>query len=102
VTTDANVSLYASNFLQASYDNTNVLPANTLRSHYLLQTVDGNEWDNEFCVVAIEDSTVVYFNLSAFDIDSVMYRSKSPPYRIVQWSSTTQTHFSLMSAKAAR
>lgn len=98
VTTDANVSLYASNFLQASYDNTNVLPANTLRSHYLLQTVDGNEWDNEFCVVAIENSAVVHFNLSAFDIDSAMYRSKS----IVQWSSTTQTHFSLMSAKAAR
>lgn len=72
VTTDANVSLYLSNYLQASYDNTNVLPTNTLRNHYLLQTVDSNEWDNEFCVVATDDSTLVNINMSVYDKDSVM------------------------------
>ena len=72
VISQSNISLYASNYLQASYDNTNVLPTNTLRNRYLLQTVDTNEKHNCFCIVGIEDSTLVYFNLSDYDKDSVL------------------------------
>ena len=71
VTTEANVSLYASNYISASYDITNVLPTATLGQQYLLQTVpqtvrsdyEGESLHSAFGVVALEDSTEVFIDL---------------------------------------
>ena len=71
VTTEANVSLYAANYLSASYDITNVLPTATLGQQYVLQTVPQtvrSDYEDEslhsvFGVVATEDSTEVFFEV---------------------------------------
>ena len=71
VTTEANVSLYASNYLSASYDITNVLPTATLGQQYVLQSVpqtvrsdyEGESLHSAFGVVATEDSTEVFFDI---------------------------------------
>lgn len=67
VTTEANVSLYASNYLSASYDITNVFPTATLGQQYLLQTVQSDYEESflhsAFGVVATEDSTEVFFDV---------------------------------------
>ena len=71
VTTEANVSLYASNYLSASYDITNVLPTATLGQQYVLQSVpqtvrspyEGESLHSAFGVVATEDSTKVFFDI---------------------------------------
>lgn len=65
VTTRAAVSLYASNYANASFDNTNVLPTDGLRRHYLIQTTGATVKNNEFCVLAVQDSTWVYIKMSA-------------------------------------
>ena len=62
VTTQASVSLYASNYASHTYDNTNVLPTVGLKEHYVLQTMGETIRNNEFCVVAVQDSTLVYIN----------------------------------------
>ena len=74
VTTRESVSLYASNYREASYDITNVLPTATLGQYYMLQTVtasDTSDWATTVGVVATEDSTEVIFNMSWIDEDSV-------------------------------
>ena len=71
VTTEANVSLYASNYISASYDITNVFPTATLGQQYVLQTMPQTvrseyEWESlhsAFGVVATEDSTEVFIEL---------------------------------------
>ena len=72
VTTNDDISLYASNYLSASYDNTNVLPTNTLRNYYVIQTSDSTVFENTLGIIAIEDSTMVYINLTAYNKDSTM------------------------------
>ncbi|MBO4599375.1 MAG: gliding motility-associated C-terminal domain-containing protein [Bacteroidales bacterium] len=63
VTTTKDVSLYASNYSYASYDITNVLPTNALQSRYVLQSVDSCTFENEFCVVATQNNTLVYIDM---------------------------------------
>ena len=67
VTTDDDVSLYASNYIPASYDITNVLPTATLGQQYVVQTVPSNYEEeirhSAIGVVATEDSTEVFFNI---------------------------------------
>ena len=61
VTSGAPISLYASNYISASYDNTNILPTSSLRSNYIIQsasTITHPRNGNEFCVVATE---ILYF-----------------------------------------
>ena len=74
ITTGENISLYASNYREASYDITNVLPTATLGQHYMVQTVtasDTSDWATTVGVVATEDSTEVIFNMSWIDEDSL-------------------------------
>ena len=63
ITTSRAVSLYASNFLNATYDITNVLPTDALRSHYVLQSADTCAFENEFCIVATQNNTLVYIDM---------------------------------------
>lgn len=72
VTTQDDVSLYASNYIAGSYDNTNVFPTNTLRSDYLLQSFGQTYLENEFCIIAPEDSTVVHIDMPVASTDSIV------------------------------
>ena len=80
VTTEA-ISLYASNFMAYSFDVADVLPTSSLGSNYVIQTFPGepgretmvrrsansrslSNQCSEFSVVAVEDNTTVYINLS--------------------------------------
>lgn len=62
VTTDT-VSVYACNFLATSFDATFVLPTESLRDDYIIQSIKTQvaEKPSEILVVAIEDSTIVDF-----------------------------------------
>lgn len=88
VTTEANVSLYASNYISASYDITNVLPTATLGQQYILQTMpqtvrteyEGESLHSALGVVAIEDSTEVFIEL-VFE-DSVVHHQMPTSYML--------------------
>ena len=56
VTSTAPVSLYASNYSNASYDATIVLPITGIGDDYIIQTFESNGL-REFCIVATEDNT---------------------------------------------
>ena len=69
VTADANISLYASNWKNKSFDATNVLPVTALYDHYLIQTYPGSDHEDKpqgshFAIIAAEDNTVVDIDLS--------------------------------------
>lgn len=61
LTTTDTVSVYASNFLTTSFDASFVLPTESLRDEYMIQTYKTKTADrpSEILIVAIEDSTVV-------------------------------------------
>ena len=76
VTSTADISLYASNYIYRSYDIATVLPTTALRSRYLSQNYTGgsNEGDavnnmtgSEIGVVAVEDGTEIRFELTESD-----------------------------------
>ncbi len=60
----ANISLFASNYKDKSFDATNVLPTPSLLDEYYIQTypptahADGSQ-GSHFCIVATEDNTVI-------------------------------------------
>ena len=58
VTSSAPISLYASNYSNASYDATIVLPITGIGDDYLIQTFESTGL-REFCVVATEDNTLL-------------------------------------------
>lgn len=59
VTTNMPVSLYASNYFDASYDVTNVLPTPTLGTDYVLQAYPDGQ--SEFAIIATQGSTKAYY-----------------------------------------
>lgn len=68
VATAAPVSLYASNYHDCSHDITGVLPTSALWVDYVLQSYQDTVTSllpayNEFCVVATQDSTMVYYQI---------------------------------------
>ena len=71
VTSRAKISLYASNYMSATYDITNVLPTNALQNKYVLQTFGVTLSNNEFCIVATENNTVVNIRMSASSTGSL-------------------------------
>lgn len=81
VTTAEPVSLYASHYQHYSHDITGVLPSSTIGNDYVLQSYQDTSAsplepkNNEFCVVATQDSTTVYYQIgdnSSAMTDSVL------------------------------
>ncbi len=73
VTSTKNISLFAGNYRDKSFDATIVLPTATLLKDYLIQTYppsnhdgDGDSEGSHFAIVAVEDgTTTVNYNLTA-------------------------------------
>jgi gliding motility-associated-like protein len=60
VTSTANISLYASNYIADSWDLCCVLPTSRLTSEYIVQDFPNNSnYNGGLCLVATEDSTVL-------------------------------------------
>ena len=66
VKADKPISLYASNYSDASYDATNVLPLNVLTGNYIIQTYEVSReeagYAKEFAVVATDNNTLIEIN----------------------------------------
>jgi len=70
VTSTAPISLFASNYKEASFDAANVLPKTALQTDYLIQCYTPSDHKNapqgtHFAIVAVEDGTEVSYTLSA-------------------------------------
>ncbi len=81
LTTSDTVSVYTSNFYQASFDASYVLPTAVLRDEYMVQTWESNHyyWPAQFLVLAVQDSTVVDINPTASCLNGV---SQGNPFTI--------------------
>lgn len=82
VTSTQPISLYASNYKEASFDAANVLPVAALQNEYLIQCYTPSDHGNKpqgshFAIVAVEDSTVVTYTLS----ESTNYSVKGQPVK---------------------
>lgn len=80
VTSTQPISLYASNYKEASFDAANVLPVAALQNEYLIQCYTPSDHNSKpqgshFAIVAVEDSTVVTYTLS----ESTNYSVKGQP-----------------------
>lgn len=64
ITATDTISCYASNFIDASFDITNVLPTPTLMEEYIVQTYPSNN-EVEFVILATENNTTVDITLTA-------------------------------------
>ena len=70
VTATKDISLFAGNYRDKSFDATNVLPTASLLDDYLIQTYPPSDHENKpqgshFAIVAVEDNTIVDYNLTA-------------------------------------
>jgi len=70
VTATKDISLFAGNFRKKSFDAANILPTSALLDDYLIQTYPPSDHENKpqgshFAIVAVEDNTVVDYNLTA-------------------------------------
>ena len=70
VTATKDISLFAGNYRDKSFDATNVLPTAALLDDYLIQTYppsdhEDNPQGSHFAIIAVEDNTVVDYNLTA-------------------------------------
>ncbi len=66
VTSNKNISLFATNYKYATFDATNVLPTPSLRDQYIVQTYTPSDHDgvsdsqgSHFAIIAAEDNTIV-------------------------------------------
>ncbi len=59
VTSTDTISLYASNFYDASFDATNVLPTTALLDEYMIQAYYPNLMGSEMLIVATENNTII-------------------------------------------
>lgn len=70
VTATKDISLFAGNFREMSFDAANILPTSALLDDYLIQTYPPSDHENKpqgshFAIVAVEDNTVVDYTLTA-------------------------------------
>ncbi|MCQ2342644.1 MAG: IgGFc-binding protein [Paludibacteraceae bacterium] len=70
VTATADISLFAGNYRDKSFDAANILPTSSLLDDYLIQTYrpsdhEGKPQGSHFAIVAVEDNTVVDYYLTA-------------------------------------
>ena len=86
VTSTTDISLYALNYISASFDATTVLPTSALGKHYILQdykytssTYLHDDYDGgEMCVVATENNTTVNLTFhSALQIDTFQFSTSA-------------------------
>lgn len=66
VTSDKNISLFATNYKRATFDATNVLPTASLKDEYIIQTYTpsdhggtGATQGSHFAIIAAEDNTII-------------------------------------------
>lgn len=86
VTTSQPVSLYASNHVNYSHDITGVLPTPTLGNDYVLQSYQfhgSGGVDNEFCVIATQNNTTVYYQLG--DTGTTVHTALLQSGEALQW-----------------
>lgn len=83
VSTQDEVSLYASNFVDYTFDVTNVLPTRTLGTDYVLQSFPSS-YKNEYCVVATEDNTWLFFPDTVYSghVDSVLLEHRGSKFTV--------------------
>ena len=70
VTSTEDISLFAGNYLYKSFDAANILPTPALLDDYLIQTYPPSDHEDKsqgshFAIVAVEDNTIVDYNLTA-------------------------------------
>ncbi len=72
VTSTKDISLFAGNYRNKSFDAANILPTSALLDDYKIQTYPASDHDDankaqgsHFAIVAVEDNTIVDFNLTA-------------------------------------
>ncbi len=72
VTATKNISLFAGNYRDKSFDAANILPTTALLDDYIIQTYppsdhdgDTNSQGSHFAIVAVEDNTIVDYVLTA-------------------------------------
>ena len=72
ITSDNDISLFASNYQYATFDAINVIPTASLRDEYVIQTYSPSDHGgssgsqgSHFAIVATEDNTVVEYTLAA-------------------------------------
>ncbi len=70
VTATQEISLFAGNYREKSFDATNVLPTAALMDDYLIQAYhpsdhEGNPQGSHFAVIAVEDNTTIDYYLTA-------------------------------------
>ncbi len=69
ITSTENISVYASNFKDKSFDATNVLPTTALTDNYIVQTYPASDHQDKpqgshFAIVATEDNTIADIDLT--------------------------------------
>ena len=70
VTATKDISLFAGNYLNKSFDAANILPTPALLDDYLIQTFPPSDHEDKsqgshFAIVAVEDNTIVDYELTA-------------------------------------
>lgn len=70
VTSTKDISLFAGNYRDKSFDATNVLPTSALLDDYLIQTYPPSDHENKpqgshFAIIAVEDNTTIDYVLTA-------------------------------------
>lgn len=79
VTSNANISLFATNYKKATFDATNVLPTKSLLKEYIIQSYtpsdhDGTAQGTHFAVIATEDNTQVVYRPSVLTPKNAGYK----------------------------
>ena len=69
ITANADISVFAGNYRDKSFDATNVLPSSACLDHYLIQTYPASDHENKpqgthFAIVALEDNVVANIQLT--------------------------------------
>ena len=91
VTSNTNISLYASNYNNQSYGAFNVLPIEALSKEYIIQTYGSDVEATQFAIIATQDNTIVHITPSdtikwgdeSFSIDpQVITLNKGQAYQI--------------------
>ncbi|MBR1516198.1 MAG: PKD domain-containing protein [Paludibacteraceae bacterium] len=79
ITSTAPISLYASNYADATNDATGILPLTALGGYYIIQTYESTQYPKEFAVVATEDNTSIVITPHARTLSG---KNKNIPFTI--------------------
>lgn len=91
ITSDKNISVFAANWRNKSFDVANVLPTNILRDEYVVACYRPEDHEDKyqgshFAIIATEDNTIVDFAPTAktqyWYSNAIM---ENPPYTVTTW-----------------